>query len=98
MFFEFLRKKKPVQPRAQLIAPSYAKVGELVTFDGTLSTGDIANWRFGLDGNEGVTAWGPGRVFASYRYEKPGTYVISLILIGPTAMVTEISHFLKVTE
>lgn len=93
-----LLQKKVIPPKAHLIAPAYAKVGELVHFDGTASTGDIANWRFGLDAAEGVTAWGPGRVFAAYRYTKPGNYIISLVLIGPTALVTEVPHFLTVTE
>jgi hypothetical protein len=85
---------KPKPPVCKLIAPQFAAVGDLVTIDATQSTGDIKNYRFELE--YGVTAWGPGPLYAVHRYEKAGLYVISVLLIGPTGLVTEVSHLLNV--
>jgi hypothetical protein len=81
-------------PVCKLIAPQFARVGDLVTIDFTASTGDIKNYRVELE--PGMTAWGPGPLYAVHRFMQPGTYIISVVLIGPTAMVTEVSHTLTV--
>jgi hypothetical protein len=85
---------RPKPPVCKLIAPSFAGVGDMVTIDASNSTGDIKNYRFELE--YGVTAWGPGPLYAVHRYQKPGTYIISCVLIGPTGLVTEASHTLTV--
>lgn len=85
---------KPKPPVCKLLAPLFAGVGDLVTIDFTASTGDIKNWRVELE--YGITAWGPGPLYAVHRYEKPGTYIISCVLIGPTGLATEATHILTV--
>lgn len=92
--FSLLRKKKkPVQPRAVIFATEHALVGELVNFTAP-RVGDVATHRWEFE--PGVTAWGPGPLNAVHRYEKPGTYIVSLVVIGPTAMVSEAVHFITV--
>jgi PKD repeat protein len=91
------RRAKPVQaPHAVIIAPEFAEVGATVTFDGRFSKGDIKNYRFGL--GDGVTSWGPGPMYAVHQFREPGTHIVSLVVIGPTGLVSEATHFLTVRE
>lgn len=57
-----------------------------------MSVGDIINWRWEFD--SGVTAW--AQPDAVYVYEEAGIRYVSLVVIGPTGLVSEVSHIINI--
>lgn len=90
-FWPFRRKVVP--PNAQIAGPTFAFAGDRVSFSAQTS-GDIINWRYGFE--EGVTAWGQRDVV--YVFTQPGLRIVSLLVIGPTGLVSEVSHQIKISE
>jgi len=71
------RPEESESPIAEFTAPSQAMVDEVVTFDGTASTGQVPlvswNWSFGDD----IMGTGP---VVSHVYSQPGTYTVNLVV------------------
>lgn len=93
-FWPFARRPKIRPPRAVITGPSFAFAGDVVSFGGSSSTGDIIHWRFGFE--EGVTAWDQPNV--TYVFTNPGLRIVSLVVIGPSGLVSEASHQIKISE
>ena len=73
----------PSPPTANPGGPYSGQVGSSIPFNGTASTGSISgySWTFG----DGATAQG---ATPSHAYSSPGTYTVSLTVIGPGGQTT----------
>lgn len=84
-----LRVSAPTPPKAVIKAPSQAKVGQKVTFDGSSSTSGspiVAYvWSFGDGGSA-------SSVVATYAYNKPGSYDVTLAVIDQTGAQSTARH------
>ncbi|MEO1060014.1 MAG: PKD domain-containing protein [Actinomycetota bacterium] len=73
---------QPEEPRPEPVAaisasPTRGVAPLVVSFDGSASSGDVAEYRWDF-GDGGASATG---VTASYRYERPGTYEATLVVV-----------------
>ncbi len=85
--------RKPVRaPIAVITGPTRVEIGVRIGLSASASTGDIINWRWGLEGP--VTAW--GQQYISYAFTTLGMHVISLVVIGPTGLVAETNQIVHV--
>jgi len=94
-FFTDVQPPAPPKPTAVIVAPSTAKVGEIVTFDGSQSTGEGLEYKWSA--GDGFVIW-PGEVSVDYAYMTSGTYMITLEVTDihqQTAMTTQ---FIEITS
>jgi PKD repeat protein len=79
----------PDPPRAVIVAPSTARIGQIIDFDGSTSTSgspiDRYNWTFG-DGGAAVGA----RV--TYAYGQAGTYTVVLTVVDRSGAQNTANH------
>jgi hypothetical protein len=69
-------------PVAAFVAPDQAQVGQPVLLDGTGSTGDITSYDWQVSGTPG-TLTGQATAQATWTPSAPGTYGVTLKVVGP---------------
>ncbi|HKZ63209.1 MAG TPA: Ig-like domain-containing protein [Thermoplasmata archaeon] len=86
-----------IPPVAKAVARAVVRAGEVVTLDGTLSTGDIARYEWRINDDEGLFVTVLVGRSASVAFPRQGRFQVTLVVADPDGLIGEDTVGIAVT-